>query len=93
VERLQDVVPLALMDDADSDDVPGDAPDEVSEDVPDVVPEDFPGGAGASDEAGGVAADEADEPRVAGEKTPSDPVDADEDAAEQVKPVHRDATE
>jgi tRNA threonylcarbamoyl adenosine modification protein (Sua5/YciO/YrdC/YwlC family) len=93
VERLQDVVPLAVLDDEDSDDVPGDVPDAVPEDVPDVVPEDFPGDAGVSDEAGGVAPDEADEPRVAGETTPSDPVGAAEDAAEQVKPVHRDATE
>ena len=93
VERLQEVVPLAVMDDADSDDVPGDVPGEVPEDVPDVVPEDFHGDAGAADEAGGVAPDEADEAQVAGEMAPGDAVGVDEDAADQVKPVHRDATE
>ena len=42
VERLQDVVPLAV-DDADSDDDPGDVPEEVPGDVPDVVPEEVAG--------------------------------------------------
>lgn len=93
VDRLQEVVPLAVMDDADSGDVPGDALDEVPEDVPDVVPDDFPGDAGVSDEAGGVAPDEADETRVAGEMAPGDAAGAGEDAAEQVKHVHGDAAE
>jgi tRNA threonylcarbamoyl adenosine modification protein (Sua5/YciO/YrdC/YwlC family) len=93
VERLQDVVPLAVLDDEDSDDVPGDVPDEVPEVVPDVVPEDFPGDAGVSDEAGGVAPGEADEAQGAAEMAPGDAAGAGEDAAEQVKPVHRDATE
>jgi tRNA threonylcarbamoyl adenosine modification protein (Sua5/YciO/YrdC/YwlC family) len=51
VERLQEVVPLALVDDVDSDDVPEDAPDVV----PGEVPEDSPGGAGPADEPGAAA--------------------------------------
>jgi L-threonylcarbamoyladenylate synthase len=51
VERLQDVVPLAL-DEADSGDVPRDVP----EDVPDVVPEEVP--AGEAPEDAGEAAPE-----------------------------------
>ncbi|HEX3389116.1 MAG TPA: L-threonylcarbamoyladenylate synthase [Streptosporangiaceae bacterium] len=93
VERLQDVVPLALMDDEDSDDVPADAADEVPEDVPDAVPEDFPGDAGVSDEARGVAPGGAGEAQVAGEMAPGDAAGDGEDAAEQVKHVHGDAAE
>jgi tRNA threonylcarbamoyl adenosine modification protein (Sua5/YciO/YrdC/YwlC family) len=51
VERLQEVVPLALVDDVDSDDVPEDAPDVV----PGEVPEDSPGDAGPADEPGAAA--------------------------------------
>jgi hypothetical protein len=93
VERLQDVVPLALMDDEDSDDVPADAADEVPADVPDAVPEDFPGDAGVSDEARGVAPGGAGEAQVAGEMAPGDAAGDGEDAAEQVKHVHGDAAE
>ncbi|MGH3121212.1 MAG: L-threonylcarbamoyladenylate synthase, partial [Streptosporangiaceae bacterium] len=93
VERLQEVVPLAIVDDADSDDVPEDVPDVVPEEAPDVVPEDFPGDAGPADEAGGVAPDEVDEARAAGEMAPGDAAGADEDVTDQGKPAHRDATE
>jgi tRNA threonylcarbamoyl adenosine modification protein (Sua5/YciO/YrdC/YwlC family) len=51
VERLQEVVPLALADDVDSDDVPEDAPDVV----PGEVPEDSPGDAAPADEPGAAA--------------------------------------
>ena len=106
VDRLQEVVPLAIVDDVDSDDVdsdvvPEDVPDVVPEQAPDVVPEqgpeeipeDFAGGAGAADEAGGVAPDEVDEAQVAREMAPGDSPGAQEGPADQVKPVHRDATE
>lgn len=105
VDRLQEVVPLAIVDDVDSDDVdsdvvPEDVPD-VPEQVPDVVPEqapeeipeDFAGDAGVADESGGVAPDEVDEAQVAREMAPGDSPGAQEGPADQVKPVHRDATE
>lgn len=105
VDRLQEVVPLAIVDDVDSDDVdsdvvPEDVPD-VPEQVPDVVPEqapeeipeDFAGDAGVADESGGVAPDEVDEAQVARGMAPGDSPDAQEGHADQVKPVHRDATE
>ena len=60
VERLQEVVPLAIVDDVDNDDVPEDVPDVVPEEAPEEIPEDFAGDAGVADEAGGVAPDEAD---------------------------------
>jgi tRNA threonylcarbamoyl adenosine modification protein (Sua5/YciO/YrdC/YwlC family) len=106
VDRLQEVVPLAIVDDVDSDDVdsdvvPEDVPDVVHEQAPDVVPEqapeeipeDFAGDAGVADEAGGVAPDEVDEAQVAREMAPGDSSGAQEGPADQVKPVHRDATE
>ncbi len=93
VERLQEVVPLAIVDDVDNDDVPEDVPDVVPEEAPEEIPEDFAGDAGVADEAGGVAPDEADQARTAGEMAPGDAASAEEDAADQVKPVHRDATE
>ena len=85
VERLQEVVPLAIVDDVDNDDVPDVVPEEI--------PEDFAGDAGVADEAGGVAPDEVDEARVAGEMAPGDAASAEEDAADQVKSIRRDAAE
>ena len=106
VERLQEVVPLAIVDDVDSDDVDSDvvpedvpdvvpeqAPDDVPEQAPEEIPEDFAGDAGVADEAGGVAPDEVDEAQVAREMAPGDSPGAQEGPADQVKPVHRDATE
>ena len=93
VDRLQEVVPLAVVDDVDSDDVPEDAPDVVPGETPEEIPEDFAGDAGVADEAGGVAPDEVDEVRVAGEMAPGESAGSEQDAADQVKPVHRDATE
>lgn len=98
VDRLQEVVPLAIVDDADSDDVdsdvvPEDVPDVVPEQAPEEIPEDFAGDAGVADEAGGVAPDEVDEAQVAREMAPGDSSGAQEGPADQVKPVHRDATE
>jgi tRNA threonylcarbamoyl adenosine modification protein (Sua5/YciO/YrdC/YwlC family) len=106
VDRLQEVVPLAIVDDVDSDDVdsdvvPEDVPDVVPERAPDVspeqapeeIPEDFAGDAGVADEAGGVAPDEVDEAQVARGMAPGDSSGAQEGPADQVKPVHRDATE
>jgi tRNA threonylcarbamoyl adenosine modification protein (Sua5/YciO/YrdC/YwlC family) len=88
-------------DDVDSDVVPEDVPDVVPERAPDVspeqapeeIPEDFAGDAGVADEAGGVAPDEVDEAQVAREMAPGDSSGAQEGPADQVKPVHRDATE
>jgi hypothetical protein len=107
VDRLQEVVPLAIVDDVDSDDVDSDdvdsdvvpedvpdvAPDVVPERAPEEIPEDFAGDAGVADEAGGVAPDEVDEAQVAREMAPGDSSGAQEGPADQVKPVHRDATE
>ena len=93
VERLQEVVPLAIVDDVDNDDVPEDVPDVVPEEAPEEIPEDFAGDAGVADEAGGVAPDEVDEARVAGEMAPGDAASAEEDAADQVKSIRRDAAE
>ena len=68
------------------------APDVVPEQAPEEIPEDFAGDAGVADEAGGVAPDEVDEAQVAREMAPGDsPVPR--RPADQVKPVHRDATE
>jgi L-threonylcarbamoyladenylate synthase len=102
VDRLQEVVQLAIVDDVDSDDVDSDvvpedvpdvAPDVVPERAPEEIPEDFAGDAGVADEAGGVAPDEVDEAQVAREMAPGDSSGAQEGPADQVKPVHRDATE
>ena len=93
VERLQEVVPLAIVDDVDNDDVPEDVPDVVPEEAPEEIPEDFAGDAGVADEAGGVAPDEADQARTAGEMAPGDAASAVEDAADQVKSIRRDAAE
>jgi tRNA threonylcarbamoyl adenosine modification protein (Sua5/YciO/YrdC/YwlC family) len=102
VDRLQEVVPLAIVDDVDSDDVDSDvvpedvpdvAPDVVPERAPEEIPEDFAGDAGVADEAGGVAPDEVDEAQVGREMAPGDSSGAQEGPADQVKPVHRDATE
>lgn len=105
VDRLQEVVPLAIVDDVDSDDVDSDvvpedvpdvpeqAPDVVPEQAPEEIPEDFAGDAGVADESGGVAPDEVDEAQVARGMAPGDSPDAQEGPADQVKPVHRDATE
>jgi L-threonylcarbamoyladenylate synthase len=89
VDRLQEVVPLAVVDDVDSDDVPEDVPEEA----PEEIPEDFAGDASAADEARGVAPDQVDEAQVAGEMAPGDAAVAEEAAADQVKPVHRDVAE
>ena len=89
VERLQEVVPLAVVDDADADDVPEDVPDVA----PEGVPEDFAGDAGAPDEAGGGAPDGAGEAPVAGEMTPGASAGTAEDVADQGKSVRRDAAE
>jgi L-threonylcarbamoyladenylate synthase len=93
VDRLQEVVPLAVVDDVDSDDVPEDVPDVVPEDAPEEIPEDFAGDAGVADEARGVAPDQVDEAQVAGKMAPGDAAVAEEAAADQVKPVHRDVAE
>jgi tRNA threonylcarbamoyl adenosine modification protein (Sua5/YciO/YrdC/YwlC family) len=101
VDRLHDVVPLALVDDVDPEDVPDvdpedvpdDVPGEVPQQAPEGIPEDFAGDAGVADEAGGVAPDEVDEAQVAREMAPGDSSGAQEGPADQVKPVHRDATE
>jgi L-threonylcarbamoyladenylate synthase len=100
VERLQDVVPLALVDDVDPDDVPGDVPDVGPEDV---VPEDDATEGEAPE--GHVPVDGAaeDAPEAAPEG-PAGAVPADTgkprevfhdlpDVADQGKPVSRDAAE
>jgi L-threonylcarbamoyladenylate synthase len=98
VERLQDVVPLALVDDVDSDD----GPDVVPGDVADVVPEDVP-----EDETpeGYVPPDEAPEDASeAAPEGPAGPVREDtgrprevfhglQDATDQEKPASPDAAE
>jgi L-threonylcarbamoyladenylate synthase len=104
VERLQEVVPLALMDDVDSGDVvPEDVPEDlVPEDVADVVPEDVPedetpeGHAPLNDAPG-------DAPEAAPEG-PAGPVPEDtgrprevfhglQDVTDQGKPASQDAVE
>jgi tRNA threonylcarbamoyl adenosine modification protein (Sua5/YciO/YrdC/YwlC family) len=92
-ERLQEVVPLAVVDDLDADDVPGDGPDLVPGKVPGEVPEEFPGNAGAAEEARGVVPDPADEAQVAGEMAPGDVAGAAEGSADQGKPAHGDVPE
>jgi L-threonylcarbamoyladenylate synthase len=104
VERLQEVVPLALMDDVDSGDVvPEDVPEDlVPEDVADVVPEDVP-----EDETpeGHAPLNEApgDAPEAAPEG-PAGPVPEDtgrprevfhglQDVTDQGKPASQDAVE
>ena len=74
-------------------DVPEQAPDVVPEQAPEEIPEDFAGDAGVADESGGVAPDEVDEAQVAREMAPGDSSGAQESPPDQVKPVHRDATE
>ena len=77
VERLRDVVPLALVDEADAGDVPEHSPDD----------------AGVADAAGGAVPDEAAEAPVTGEMAPGDPGGADEGAADQGKSAQQEAGE
>jgi L-threonylcarbamoyladenylate synthase len=72
VERLRDVVPLALVDEADAGDVAGNSPG-ASRD------------AGVSDPAAGGAPGEAAEPPVTGEMAPGDSAGAGESVADQGK--------
>ena len=84
VERLRDVVPLALVDEADAEnsaDASADAGVDASAD------------AGVSDAAAGVAPDQAGEPPVTGEMAPGDSAGAGEGVADQGKSAQREAGE